>query len=210
MEAGLVAMNTTMSGSAGGLFVFTLRLLAAKVKKQEQIYDLCGACNGILAGLVAICAGASSFEPGMALLVGIIGGLFYEAGHYLLLAAKVDDPLDAFSVHGMGGIAGVLLRPLLAIGGADGDMFAAHVMGMFVIIAWSGGLALAFFLPLRLMKILSYGEENQRRGSDIHCSPPKAYSMDENLREHRSPPKADAVEESTAQQVVEESTIQRV
>jgi len=182
MTAGLVAMNTTMSGSAGGLMVFFLRFLAAKIKKQEQIYDLCGACNGILAGLVAICAGASSFEPGMALLVGIVGGLFYEAGHYLLLLVKVDDPLDAFSVHGMGGIAGLLLKPLLLVGGADGEMFGAHVMGMFVIIAWAGGLALIFFLPLRLMKILSYGEEAQAAGSDVHCSPPKAYSMDDNAK----------------------------
>jgi len=178
MEAGLVAMNTTMSGSAGGLTVFFLRFIAAKAKKQEQVYDLCGACNGILAGLVAICAGASVFEPGMALLVGIFGGLFYEAGHYLLLMLKVDDPLDAFSVHGMGGIAGLLLRPLLCLGGADGEMFGANVLGMFVIIAWSGTLALCIFLPMRLLKILSYGLQEQEAGSDVHCSPPKAYSLD--------------------------------
>jgi Amt family ammonium transporter len=198
MTAGLVAMNTTMSGSAGGLTVFALRFLAAKVKKQEQIYDLCGACNGILAGLVAICAGASSFEPGMALLVGIFGGLAYEAGHYLLLMVKVDDPLDAFSVHGMGGIAGLLLRPLLCIGGADGEMFGAHVMGMFVIIAWAGGLALAFFLPLRLLKILSYSEEDQKAGSDVHCSPPKAYSMDDSEKAVKeiSPPNAYSMDDN--------------
>merc|ERR1719335_986655 len=114
-----------------------------------------------------------------AFFVAMAGGIFHEIGHWLLLILKIDDPLDAFSVHGMGGIAGLLLRPLLCIGGADGEMFGAHVMGMFVIIAWAGGLALAFFLPLRLMKLLSYGEEAQKEGSDVHCSPPKAYSMDE-------------------------------
>merc|ERR1719171_2573681 len=116
-------MNTTMSGSAGGLTVFFIRFLIAKIKKQEQI-----------------------------------GDLFYEAGHWLLLMVKIDDPLDAFSVHGMGGIAGLLLRPLLCIGGANGEMFGANVTGMFVIIAWSGGLSVLFFLPLKLAKVLSYGE----------------------------------------------------
>merc|ERR1712232_1122085 len=95
-------------------------------------------------------------EPGSAFLVGIVGGIFHEIGHNLLLVLKVDDPLDAFSVHGMGGIAGMLLRPLLCMGGADGEMFAAHIYGMLTIIAWSGGLSALFFLPLRLLGILSY------------------------------------------------------
>lgn len=175
--AGLVAMNTTMSGSAGGLTVFLIHFIMAKIQKKEQVYDLCGACNGILAGLVAICAGANNFEPGLALVVGLAGGIFYEAGHLLLPFFKIDDPLDAFSVHGMGGIAGLLLRPLLCIGGASWEMFAAHFIGMLAIMGWSGALSLAFFLPARLMGVLSYSEKAQAEGSDVHCTPPKAYSM---------------------------------
>merc|ERR1719161_716225 len=97
-QAALVAMNSTMSASAGGLTVFALRLRARK-------FDVAGACNGILAGLVAICAGVGDVDPGFAMLIGILGGVAYEGGHVLVLALKIDDPLDAFAVHGCGGIA---------------------------------------------------------------------------------------------------------
>merc|ERR1719387_2148167 len=124
-SAALVAMNSTIAGSAGALTVFAVRLVVAMIRKQEQIYDLAGMCNGVLAGLVAICAGVGAMEPGYAFLVGIFGGIFHELGHWLLLVLKIDDPLDAFSVHGMGGIAGMLLRPLVDMAGADGKKFKA-------------------------------------------------------------------------------------
>merc|ERR1719277_1180155 len=72
-SAALVAMNSTIAGSAGALIVLLIRLIVAKVRKQEQIYDLAGMCNGVLAGLVAICAGVGSMEPGSAFFVGIMG-----------------------------------------------------------------------------------------------------------------------------------------
>merc|ERR1719487_335325 len=95
-QGALVAMNTTISAAAGGLTVFLLRLRTGRK-------DLGGMCNGILAGLVAVCAGVGDVEPGMALLVGALGGLAQEAGHVLMLKLKIDDPLDAFAVHGMAG-----------------------------------------------------------------------------------------------------------
>jgi Amt family ammonium transporter len=192
MLGGLVAMNTTLSAAAGGLAVLTLRFIEAMVRKQDEVYDLGGMCNGILAGLVAVCAGVGSFEPGMAMLVGILGGCAYEAGHWLVRLCKVDDPLDAFSVHGMGGIMGLLCRPIFgmeSLNGADcitstvhndciktGDMIGAHILGAIAIIAWSGGLTALVFAPFKVMKMLTYDDEAQEKGSDVHCSPPKAYS----------------------------------
>merc|ERR1719482_2669275 len=107
-------MNTTVSASAGGGTVFCLRLRNMKI-------DVGGTCNGILAGLVAICAGVGSFEPGVSMIVGIVGGLACEGGHVLEQLLKIDDPLDAFAVHGCAGIAGLLLRPLLDRTGANGE-----------------------------------------------------------------------------------------
>merc|ERR1711988_1355493 len=112
-----------------------------KAGKKENRFDLAGACNGILAGLVAVCAGVGSVEPHGALLIGIVGGLFEELGSNLVKKLQVDDPLDAFAVHGCGGIAGLILAPLLHSGGVQGDMLVAHIVGIFAIIAWSGGLS---------------------------------------------------------------------
>lgn len=165
-----------MSAAAGGLTVMLLRFIEAKVKKSEQLYDLAGGCNGVLAGLVAVCAGVGAFEPGMAMLTGIIGAFWYELGHNVLILCKIDDPLDAFSVHGMAGIAGLVLRPLLCMGGADWDMLAANFVGALVIIAWSGGQTAIFFGICKALKILVYTKEAQDVGADVHCSPPKAYT----------------------------------
>jgi Amt family ammonium transporter len=189
-SASLVAMNSTIAGSAGALTVFLLRAIVALAMKKEQIYDLAGMCNGVLAGLVAICAGVGSMEPGFAFLVGIVGGLFHEIGHWTLLILKVDDPLDAFAVHGMGGIAGILLRPLVGMAGADGNMFKWHFIGMLAIIAWSGGISIAVLLPFRLIGKLSYGKEAQLTGADVHCSPPKCYTIETNEGTEGSPTNA--------------------
>jgi len=101
--AGLVAMNTTISAAAGGLTVWALRL-------RTRTYDLAGTCNGILAGLVAVCAGVGDMNPELAFVTGILGGLAYELGHILVTRLKIDDPLDAFAVHGCGGMMGLITR----------------------------------------------------------------------------------------------------
>jgi len=101
-----VAMNTTLSAAVGGLVVFGLRY--AMLRR----YDIGGLCNGILAGLVSITAGCSTVDTGVTLGIGAIGGILFQGASSLLKIARVDDPIDAFAVHGMCGIWGVLAAAL--------------------------------------------------------------------------------------------------
>merc|ERR1719498_1857349 len=141
----LVAMNTTIAAAMGGLTVFLLRLRTGRK-------DLDGMCNGILAGLVAVCAGVGDVLPGMALLIGIAGAIFYEIGH------------------------GLLLRPLLSMSGAKGDMFTAHIVGMLVIMGWCGILSLIVFGGLKAAGKLRITDEDQLIGTDsVEISPSMAY-----------------------------------
>lgn len=165
-------MNTTISAAAGGLTVWALRL-------RQRKYDLAGICNGILAGLVSVCAGVGDMKPELALLTGFLGGIAYELGHVLVLALKIDDPLDAFAVHGCGGMMGVITRPLFSMSGVNGEMFGAHIAGMFAIIAWSGGLTLVVFLPLRIMGLLRVDNLEETEGGDKQLSPSKMYTENE-------------------------------
>merc|ERR1719217_844527 len=103
-------MNTTISAATGGMTVFILRY--AMFKK----YDLAGLCNGILAGLVSITAPCSNVETGSAVLIGIIGGFVYVASSALIQKCKVDDAVDAFSVHGACGIWGCIAAALFDFG----------------------------------------------------------------------------------------------
>jgi len=165
-------MNTTISAAAGGLTVWALRL-------RTRTYDLAGTCNGILAGLVAVCAGVGDMKPELAFVTGILGGLAYEVGHIVVTRLKIDDPLDAFAVHGCGGMMGLITRPLFSIGGVHGTMFAYHIVGICAIVAWSGGLTLLIFLPLRVLGQLRVDAEEEEKGGDSYLSPSKMYASDD-------------------------------
>jgi Amt family ammonium transporter len=70
--------------------------------------------NGVLAGLVAITAGADLATPATASLIGAIGGLTYFAGDRLMLRWGLDDAVSAVPVHGAAGAAGVILVAVFA------------------------------------------------------------------------------------------------
>mmetsp|Transcript_144787 Transcript_144787/g.262970 ORF Transcript_144787/g.262970 Transcript_144787/m.262970 type:complete len:502 (-) Transcript_144787:78-1583(-) len=177
----LVAMNSTLAAATGGTTVFLIRLAVARGKE----FDMCGMCNGILAGLVAICAGVANVEPSMAIVTGLVGGIFEELGHFLLLALKVDDPLDAFPVHGCGGIAGILTRPLFDWSGAKDTMFGWHCIGLGSIGAW---VAVWSLFLMGIMKVIGKSKpglfrvssEEEETGGDtkLSHSPVKPYEKD--------------------------------
>merc|ERR1719335_1055710 len=110
LKAAMVAMNTTLSAATGGLTVFILRYA------MNKKYDLAGLCNGILAGLVSITAPCSNVESGSAIIIGIVGGIIFTGASALLQKLKIDDPLDAFAVHGAAGIWGTIAAALFDFG----------------------------------------------------------------------------------------------
>eukprot|EP00928_Gymnodinium_smaydae_P045135 TRINITY_DN3012_c0_g2_i2.p1 TRINITY_DN3012_c0_g2~~TRINITY_DN3012_c0_g2_i2.p1 ORF type:complete len:288 (-),score=40.63 TRINITY_DN3012_c0_g2_i2:263-1012(-) len=167
--AAKVAMNTTCAAAAGGSIVFLLRIYSADQLVLKP-YDLGGMCNGILAGLVAVCAAASSIESGTAVLIGLMGGAGYEVAHHTILRLQIDDPLDAFSVHATGGFIGIMVRALLPETGVDGTMMQGMLFGAFMIIVWSGGLSVLVFGALRLAGQLRASEEEEDEGGDVHLS----------------------------------------
>ena len=69
--------------------------------------------NGVLTGMVSLCAGCDEYEPWGALIVGIFGGLTYVAIHTLMEKCKLDDPLDAVAVHGGGGKWSLFINELV-------------------------------------------------------------------------------------------------
>merc|ERR1712232_529911 len=125
-----------------------------------------GACNGILAGLVAVCAGVGTVHPHGALVIGIVGGLGQAFGSALVKKMKVDDPLDAFAVHGCGGMVGLILAPLLHQDGVQSKMMVAHLVGLVAIIAWTGGLSAITFGSLKLSGMLRISVNEEEEGTD--------------------------------------------
>lgn len=177
-KAGLVAVNTTLAPCVSGLLVFFLRAQVLSPK----LLDVGGFCNGILAGLVAITAGCAFVKPWEAVIIGFIGGLVYQGASMLLKKLKIDDVVDAFPVHGACGIWGVLSLGLFGnpdegMGGNGlfygGDQLRVQLMGVMVIMAWTAGLSLLIFVPLKQLGMLRLGDEFQDKGADFMEHSPK-------------------------------------
>jgi ammonium transporter, Amt family len=97
-----IAVTTTL-GAAGGGIAGTLFSQFHSGKP-----DLTMTINGILAGLVGITAGCDGFPMWAAWVVGFIGGALVVYAVSFIDSIGIDDPVGAFSVHGIGGIWGTL------------------------------------------------------------------------------------------------------
>jgi Amt family ammonium transporter len=182
--AAQVAMNTTLSPAISGLIVtFTMRFRTGR-------WSAISMCGGILGGLVSITAPCGSVTPGSALIIGAIGGLVYMLASDLLPKLGIDDPVEAFAVHGACGIWGTLAAALFDWGvpqqkwhgwggfsptdGATlGSGLLANFVGIIAIMAWSGTLLGLVFLALKATGFLRISKQAEAEGLDLHEFSPK-------------------------------------
>jgi len=132
-RAPLIAVNTLLAGS-GGAMAAALYMWIRYGRPDPTL-----TCNGLLAGLVAICASCAFVAPWAACLIGVIGGVLAVWGVLLCERRGLDDPVGASSVHGFTGVWGMLALGLFA-DGSFGDHYngvAGTVRGFF----YGGGCA---------------------------------------------------------------------
>jgi len=129
-----------------------------------------GIASGAVAGLVAITPASGFVGPTPAVIIGIVAGVVcFIAATSLKHALGYDDSLDAFGVHGIGGIVGALLTGVFAskeISGLDGSVLV-QLKGVAVTVIY--GFA-ASFIILKVIDMtvgLRVTEEQEREGLDI-------------------------------------------
>jgi Amt family ammonium transporter len=110
-----------------------------------------GASAGAVAGLVGITPAAGFVTPGAALIIGFLAGLGCFLAVEMVVRGRVDDALDVFGVHGVGGIIGALATGLFATKtvnefGADGlfygnpGLLVNQIIAIVVVVAYSAGV----------------------------------------------------------------------
>jgi ammonium transporter, Amt family len=129
-----------------------------------------GIASGAVAGLVAITPASGYVGPTPAVIIGLAAGIIcFIAATSLKHALKYDDSLDAFGVHGIGGIVGALLTGVFVskeISGVDGT-FLIQLKGVAVTVVYS---FVASFIILKIIDMtigLRVTEEQEREGLDI-------------------------------------------
>ena len=159
-EANAVArifVNTNMA-AAGGLVV---AMLVARFRFGKA--DLTMALNGALAGLVAITAEPLTPTPGMATLIGGVGGVIVVFSIVFLDRIKIDDPVGAISVHGVVGIWGLLA---VCITNPDASLMA-QLLGIGVIFAWVFVASLLVWAIIKATIGIRIAEQDEYEGADL-------------------------------------------
>jgi len=173
--AGKVAITTTLSATSSCLTSTVLSLIF------DRAFDIGIALNGILAGLVGITANCSIVDPWHAVVIGLVSAIVYYGARRLLFVLKIDDPLDAFPIHGAAGFWGLLASgifctdanvqfagyPNVNTACASGEQFAVQLIGGLVIFVWSFVMSGAVFLALKLTIGLRVTSEVELAGLDV-------------------------------------------
>ncbi|KAG5657820.1 hypothetical protein KAF25_007853 [Fusarium avenaceum] len=176
-----VVVNTNMSACAGGITWVLLGYL------HTRKFSLVGFCSGIISGLVGITPAAGFTPIYVAPVIGAVTtvGCFYCVKYKYLLS--IDDGLDIFAIHGIGGVIGDILTGLFAakfvpaLDGVSGDSYAGgwwegnyrqlglQLAGAVTCAAWS--FVVSCILLFVINKIpglhLRASEEHEVRGLDF-------------------------------------------
>ena len=146
--AALAFTTTTIAPAAGGLAWMTAEWIHSG--KPSAL----GFASGVVAGLVGITPAAGFVQPGAALIIGLSVGIICYLGILLKAKLKYDDSLDAFGIHGIGGIYGALITGVLATVGATG--LASGNLSQFItqVVAVAAAGAYAFIVTLVIAFIL--------------------------------------------------------
>ncbi len=167
-EANAVAQIfvNTNAAAAGGVVA---ALIAARLLFGKA--DLTMTLNGALAGLVAITAEPLTPSPGMATVIGMVGGVLVVFAIIFLDKIRIDDPVGAISVHGVVGMWGLLAVPLTN----SEATFMAQLAGLGTIFFWVFITSFITWFIIKLIFGLRVSEEEEYNGVDLSECGMEAY-----------------------------------
>jgi Amt family ammonium transporter len=145
-----------------------------------------GFATGAIAGLAAITPGSGTLGPAGAIVVGVLSGVAcYLGATSLKRWGGWDDSLDAFGVHGVGGLLGTLLVGIFAsdaFGGQVANLDVARQVGVqalcsVIAIVWSVGVTWALLKGIGALIGLRPDEAGERQGLDLSLHNEAGYNM---------------------------------
>lgn len=186
-NAAMAMLVTHLSAAAGAISWMTIEWI--KFKKPSVL----GIVTGMVAGLGTITPASGYVGPGGALIIGLSSGVvcFYMT-QMVKRVWKIDDSLDVFPVHGVGGIIGTLFAGVFAstqLGAFSGQGFAegintmgeqmgVQVLGVLVIFVYT---ALVTYILLKLTSLLTKGlrvtKEEETVGLDLSLHEEDGYKL---------------------------------
>lgn len=163
--------TTNVAAAAAGLSWMFFDVLRGKKP------SVLGFCIGAVVGLVAITPAAGFVAVPQSIFIGVVAAIISNIAAYYKSKSKLDDTLDVFPCHGIGGMAGMLLTGLLATkavnsAGADGlfygnaAFFFVQLKAMAIVVAYSFVVSYGIFKFINFILPLRVSQEEEVLGLD--------------------------------------------
>ena len=181
-SAGMAMTVTHISAATATLVWIAIEWI--KFGKPSMV----GAVTGAVAGLATITPASGFVGPGAALLIGLAGGaICYAMVGVIKRRLRIDDSLDVFAVHGVGGATGVLLTAIFvdaALGGAGlvegrtmGAQTAIQLTGIVAVLLWSVVMSFVIAKVVQAVAGFRVSAETEEQGLDLRIHGERGYNM---------------------------------
>ncbi|GLK47262.1 ammonium transporter [Brevundimonas intermedia] len=162
---GVALLNTVLAAAAAAL---TWKIIELIEKKKVS---LIGMLSGVVAGLVAITPAAGFVDPKGAVIIGLIAGpVCYISSVWIKKLLRYDDSLDAFGIHGAGGLIGALLTGVFATTAinslSEGANIGTQALGLAWTIAYSAVGTFVILIICKFTTGLRVSEAEEAAGLD--------------------------------------------
>jgi Amt family ammonium transporter len=181
-SAGMAMLVTHVSAATASLVWIVIEW--TKFGKPSLI----GVVTGMVAGLATITPASGFVGPVGGVVIGLAGGIVcYYAVGLVKSRIRIDDSLDVFAVHGVGGILGILLLSFFAspsLGGLGlpegvgmGGQLSKQVLGVAVTVAWSAVATVLIVLVARALVGLRVSRDEETEGLDLTAHGERSYNL---------------------------------
>jgi Amt family ammonium transporter len=180
--AGMAMLATHTAAAAGA----TAWMLIEWIKFGKP--SVLGAVTGMVAGLGTITPASGFVGPLGAVAIGLTAGVVcFFATQFMKRTLKIDDSLDVFPVHGVGGFTGLLLTAVFSSAALDGlglpdgvtvgDQLLTQLIGAVATLVWSGVATFVILKLVNLVAPLRASPENENEGLDLVLHGESGYSL---------------------------------
>jgi ammonium transporter, Amt family len=182
-SASSAIMNTHLAASAAALIWIGLERW--RIGKATSV----GIVTGAVAGLATITPAAGLVGPIGGIGLGLLGGsVCFFAVQLVKQKIKIDDSLDVFAVHGVGGILGSLIMPVFFLESLGGpgleqgvsllNQFVAQGIGVTVVILWTAIVTVITALMVSMVIPMRVDEEAEHDGLDLTSHGERGWELD--------------------------------
>jgi Amt family ammonium transporter len=164
-DAVIAFANTNIASATAMItWVFYERMLGRKMSAV-------GACIGAVVGLVAITPAAGFVNIGQSMFIGFIAAVISNLAIQLKNKTEIDDTLDVFPSHGVGGIVGMLLTAVFAseVGLIYGKTttFYFHILGLLIVSVFCFGGSYLLYMLVDKVLTMRVRKDQEERGLDL-------------------------------------------